>query len=151
MEKTFVILKPDAVKRNLIGKITSRFEEKGLRLLAMKLCNLTPEILKEHYSHIADKPFFPGTVKFMTSAPVVIQCWQGLDAVQVVRDMCGVTNARKALPGTIRGDMAMSIGCNLVHSSENIEIAGQEVARFFQESDFCVYQDTPAVYSEDEK
>ena len=152
MERTLVLIKPDAIQRGLVGRIITRFEEKGLRLAAIKFMSLTDEILNEHYSHLLDKPFFGGTKRFMQSTPVVAICWEGLDSVDTVRRLCGITKAREAAPGTIRGDLAMSVQANLVHASDSIETARQEVARFFNESELLSYDSalTGLVYSEDE-
>jgi len=153
MQKTLVILKPDAVQRGLIGEVTQRFEKKGLKLVAMKMIQLSEAILKDHYSHIADKPFFPGISDFMRSSPVVIQCWEGKGAVNTVREMCGITLSREAATGTIRGDLAMSIQCNVVHSSEDEGAAKEELARFFTKDDFFQYDKSEYlyVYSKDEQ
>lgn len=152
MERTLVLIKPDAVQRGLVGRIITRFEEKGLKLAAIKFMSLTDEILNEHYSHLLDKPFFGGTKRFMQSTPVVAICWEGLDSVDTVRRLCGITKAREAAPGTIRGDLAMSVQANLVHASDSIETARQEVARFFNDSELLSYNSalTGLVYSEDE-
>ena len=152
MEKTLVLVKPDAVQRGLIGRIITRFEEKGLKVTGMKLMTLSNELLKEHYSHLADKPFFPGTVKFMQATPVVAICLEGIDAVDTVRRLCGITKAREAAPGTIRGDLAMSIQANLVHASDSTETASKEVPRFFKATELFDYHSalTSSVYSEDE-
>ena len=109
MERTLVILKPCTVQRGLIGEIISRFERKGLQLVAMKMIQLTDEVLNEHYAHLSDRPFFNRIKLSMMSSPVVVCCWQGLDCVQVVRSMSGTTNGRNAQPGTIRGDFSISI------------------------------------------
>src|ERR1044071_5411652 len=152
MERTLVLIKPDAIQRGLIGRIISRFEEKGLKLTGLKLMRLTDELLNEHYSHIADKPFFPGTRRFMQLTPVIALCVEGLDCVETVRRLCGITKAREAAPGTIRGDWAMSVQANLVHASDSLETAKAEVSRFFDDSELSYYQAarTPLVYSEDE-
>lgn len=131
MERTLIIIKPDAVQRGLIGQVTDRFEKKGLKLVGMKMVRLSEEVLLEHYAHIADKPFFPGVKSFMTSAPVILQCWEGVNVVDTVRLVTGVTNAREAQPGSIRGDYAMSLQSNILHASDSIESAETEVARFF--------------------
>ena len=153
MQRTLVILKPDSVTRAITGKIISRLEEKGLKLVASKMVRLTEEQLKEHYSHLVDKPFFPGIVDFMTSAPVILQVWEGKSAVEVVRLMAGVTNSRQAQPGTIRWDFSMSIGNNVIHASEDEEAAKIEIARFFDESEIYSYQraDEDMLYSPDER
>jgi len=152
MERTLVLIKPDAIQRGLIGRIISRFEEKGLKLTGLKLMRLTDELLNEHYSHIADKPFFPGTRRFMQLTPVIALCVEGLDCVETVRRLCGITKAREAAPGTIRGDWAMSVQANLVHASDSLDTAAKEVARFFNEADLFAYDSflARAVYSEDE-
>ncbi len=152
MEKTLVLVKPDAVQRGLIGRIITRFEDKGLKLTGIKLMTLSNELLNEHYSHLADKAFFPGTVKFMQATPVVAICLEGIDAVETVRRLCGITNAREAAPGTIRGDWAMSIQANLVHASDSRETASKEVPRFFKAAELFDYHSalTGTVYSEDE-
>lgn len=152
MEKTLVLIKPDAVGRGLIGRIISRFEEKGLKLAGMKMMRLSSELLGEHYGHLADQPYFPGNVKFMQSAPVIAICLEGLDAVETVRRMCGTTKSREAAPGTIRGDWAMSVQANLVHSSDSRETAAAEVPRFFEESELFDYHSrlVSAIYSQDE-
>ena len=152
MERTLILIKPDAIQRGLIGRILTRFEEKGLKITGIKFLKLTDELLNEHYSHLADKPFFGGTKRFMQQTPVVALCLEGLDAVETVRTLCGVTKARAAAPGTIRGDFGMSIQANLVHASDSLETAGKEVARFFSDSELFEYDSalTRSIYSEDE-
>jgi len=153
IERTLIILKPDAVQRGLVGKVLSRFEERGFSISGMKMVQLTPELLREHYAHIADKPFFPGIASFMSSCPVVVAVIEGKEAVQVMRDMCGPTNARKALPGTIRGDFALSMQCNVIHASDSLESAQKEVARFFKPEELHSYSRMlhDITYSADEK
>ena len=152
MERTLVLIKPDAIQRGLVGRIVSRFEDKGLKLAGIKFMTLGDQLLNEHYSHLLDKPFFPGTRSFMQSTPVVAICWEGLDCVDTVRRLCGVTKAREAAPGTIRGDLAMSVKANLVHASDSVETAGAEVNRFFDDSELLEYASTMtgAIYSSDE-
>jgi nucleoside-diphosphate kinase len=152
MERTLILIKPDAVQRGLIGKIIARFEEKGLKIAGIKFIRLSDALLNDHYSHLADKPFFPGTKRFMQLTPVVAMCLEGLEAVDTVRALCGITKARAAAPGTIRGDWGMSIQANLVHASDSIETAGKEVSRFFDDSELFEYESalTGAIYSEDE-
>jgi len=153
MEQTLVIIKPGAVQRGLIGAVISRFEQKGLRLAGMKMIQLTDAILSEHYSHLADKPFFGRIKKSMMATPVVVCCWEGLDCVQVVRSMTGVTNSRNAAPGTIRGDFGMSMQENIIHTSDSVENAKIELARFFDTDE--IYDFQPAaqsfLYASDEK
>lgn len=139
MERTLVIIKPCALQRSLVGEIISRFERKGLKLVALKMYSFTKEKCAEHYSHLTGKPFYPIIEKSMTAAPVILCCWEGLDAVSVVREMTGATNGRKALPGTIRGDMCLSHQENIVHASDSIETAAVELARFFEEKDYFDY------------
>jgi len=152
MERTLIILKPDSVTRGITGEIISRLEKKGLKLVWSKMVLLTEDQLKEHYSHLVDKPFFKGIVEFMTSAPVILQVWEGVSAVEVVRLMAGVTNSRQAQPGTIRWDYSMSIGNNVIHASENLEAANEEVARFFDANEIYSYKraDEAMLYSPDE-
>ena len=121
MEQTLVIIKPSAVHRGLIGEVISRFEKKGLIIAGMKMMQLTDEILAEHYAHLVDRPFFPLLRDSMKLSPVIVMCVKGLDAVSVVRAMTGATNARKAEPGTIRGDFSMSGQHNIVHASDSVE------------------------------
>lgn len=129
--QTFVILKPDCVQRWLTGEITSRFEKKWCKLVASKMTVLSEDILKEHYAHIADKPFFPGVVKYMTSSPVIMQIRQWQWVVEMIRTMIWVTNPAEAAPGTIRADYAMSIWANIIHASEDAQQAWDEIKRFF--------------------
>lgn len=152
IERTLVILKPGAVQRGLIGEIITRFEHKGLTITAMKMANLTEDVLNKHYAHLTAKPFFPLIKASMMAAPVVLLCVEGIDAVRVVHDMAGSTNGRNAAFGTIRGDFSMSNQENVVHTSDSVENATEELARFFVESEYCSY--TPALrpftYSSDE-
>ena len=139
MEKTLVIIKPGAVQRALIGKITTRFEQKGLRLVGMKMMQLTDEILNEHYAHLAQKSFFASVKKSMMASPVVCCCYEGVDAVKVVRAMTGSTNGREAAPGTIRGDFAISFQENVIHASDSVENAQIELNRFFKAEEIFDY------------
>ena len=151
-ERTLVIIKPDAVVRGLAGEVLKRFERKGFRIVGMKFGHLTEDLLIEHYAHLKDKPFFPAIVKFMTSAPSIMLVIEGKNVVAAVRAMAGVTDAAEALPGTIRGDFALSIQQNVVHVSENLAAAEQEVPRFFKENELIEYDraDISAIYSVDE-
>lgn len=152
-ERTLVLIKPDAIQRGLVGEIMQRFERKGLKMIGMKMMTLDDAILREHYSHIADKPFFGGISKFMKSSPVIALCIEGLEVVQAVRLITGVTKSREAEAGSIRGDFAMSIQCNVIHSSEDIAAAEQEVPRFFDENELMKYskEEYLHVYAEDEQ
>jgi nucleoside-diphosphate kinase len=147
-----VLIKPDAIQRGLAGRILSRFEDKGLKIAGMKFLSLSDDLLNEHYSHLVDKPFFPGTKSFMQSTPVIAVCLEGLEAVDTVRGLCGITKARAAAPGTIRGDWAMSVQANLVHASDSLDTAATEVQRFFKDGELFDYQSasTATIYSEDE-
>lgn len=153
MQRTLVILKPSAMKRGLAGEIITRFERKGLIIDGIKMMQLDEAILREHYAHLVDKPFFPTLVKSMSAIPVVVICLRGVDAIAVVRSMTGATNGREAAPGTIRGDMAMSNQENIVHASSSEEDAAAELARFFNPSELFDYSplDLPAIYSADGK
>lgn len=140
MERTLILIKPDAVARGLAGVVLGRFEQKGLKLAGMKMIQLDDALLKEHYSHLADKPFFPTITEFMSRTPVIAMCLEGLEAVEVCRKLCGVTNSRQADPGTIRGDLGMSMQANLVHASDSVETAQAEVARFFKPGELFDYE-----------
>lgn len=152
MEKTLVILKPSAVVRGIMGEIISRFERKGLIIIGMKMMRLSDKLLKEHYAHLVDKPFFPSLVRSMQASPVVVLCVKGVDAVAVVRKMTGVTNGRNADTGTIRGDYSMSGQQNIVHASDTPENAEKEIRRFFDDGEITDYmpQTIAALYAEDE-
>jgi len=139
LDKTLVILKPSAVQRGLIGEIIARFEKKGLLLTGLKMVWLSDEILSEHYAHLKDKPFFQRVKDSMNVCPVIVCCWKGKDAVQVVRKLTGVTNGREALPGTIRGDFSMSMQENILHASDSPETAEVELRRFFKDDELFVY------------
>jgi nucleoside-diphosphate kinase len=153
VERTLIIIKPDAVNRSLIGDIIKRLEHKGLKIVGLKMTHLTEDILKVHYSHLADKPFFPGIQKFMMRSPSVLMVVEGLDAVRVVRMLAGETHGAKSLPGTIRGDFSMSTQANVVHASENADIAEHEVKRFFKENELFEYErvDIEFLYADDER
>ena len=153
MERTLVLIKPDALARGLVGEITTRFERKGLLLVGCKMMRLGDDVLAEHYAHLVDKPFYPRIAEFMSGLPVVAQCWEGVDAVRVVREMTGVTNSRQAAPGTIRGDLGMSLQCNVVHTSEGVDVSASEVARFFAPDELQSYEppSISVVYAADER
>jgi len=153
MEQTVVLVKPDGVQRGLIGEIVSRFERKGLKLASIKMISLTDSILDEWYAHHKDKPFFPGLKSYMKSYPVIAMLWEGIDVVSTVRTMIGITKAREATPGTIRGDFAMSQQYNLIHASENVEAAEREQGIIFNENEVFDWQkvDEAHVYLEDER
>lgn len=136
---TLVILKPDCVSRGLIGQVTQRLEHTGLKMTGSKMLNLSTEILKEHYAHIADKPFFPEVLSYMQSAPVMVQLWTGDNAVAIIRKNIGVTDPLEAKAWTIRGDYALTINHNIIHASEDEEQAANEVKRFFDDSELVSY------------
>lgn len=131
MEQTLVLVKPDGVQRGLIGEIIHRLERRGLKLIGLKLLQMSPELASAHYEAHVDRPFYAGLVTYITSGPVVALVWQGKDAIQIVRNTMGATNAGAAAPGTIRGDLAVEIGRNLVHGSDGSESATREVSLFF--------------------
>lgn len=133
MERTLILLKPDAVQRGLVGQILARFEHKGLKIVAMKLMQITPELAARHYEAHKDRKFYPGLVKFMTSSPVVALALEGIDAIRICRTMMGATFGADAAPGTIRGDFGVSRSYNLVHGSDSPEAAARELGLFFPE------------------
>ena len=139
MERTLVLLKPDAVQRGLVGELVSRLEAKGLKLVAMKLIAVDREMANRHYGEHAGKPFFDGLVDFITSSPVVAIVAEGDNAVEAVRRLMGATNPLEAAPGTVRGDLAMSIGMNLVHGSDSLESAAREIDLFFSAEEILSY------------
>lgn len=139
MEKTLILLKPCTVQRGLIGEIIHRFERKGLRIMGLKMMQLDENLLNEHYAHLADRPFFQWVKNSMMAAPVVAMCVEGKDAVEVVRNITGATNGRKAAPGTIRGDYSMSGQENIVHASDSPENAEIELRRFFKDEEIFDY------------
>ena len=152
MEKTLVILKPCTIQRGLIGEIISRFEKKGLILCGMKMIWLTDDLLSEHYAHLREKSFFQRVKDAMAVCPVIVCCWKGVDAVQVVHTLAGATNGRNAAPGTIRGDYSMSVQENIVHASDSLETAEIELKRFFNEDELFDYKMNyfPSLYANDE-
>ncbi len=142
MERSLILLKPDCVQRRLMGQVISRFEEKGMNIVAMKMLQVTPELARQHYAEHVSKPFYPGLEAFITGAPVVAMIIQGLEAIRVVRDMLGATNGLKAAAGTIRGDLSSSRQMNLVHASDGPEAAEREIALYFSAEEICDYEPT---------
>ena len=140
MEKTLILIKPNAIQRGIMGDIVTRFERKALRIAGMKMMFLTDEILAEHYAHLVERPFYPYLKASMQAGPVIAMCLEGAEAVETVRQMVGVTNSRKALPGTIRGDFSMSGEQNVVHASDSVENAQIEIARFFKDCELFDYK-----------
>ena len=139
METTLIILKPDSVQRGLAGEILSRFERKGLRIVAMKMMRVPRELAEKHYAEHKDRPFYPGLIEFVTGSPVVVLAIQGVGAIAVCRKLIGATNGQKAEPGTIRGDFGMSGGNNLIHGSDSPESAQRELALWFNDAELLDY------------
>src|SRR3989338_7355304 len=134
MEQTVVLLKPDALQRGLVGEIIHRFERKGLKLVALKMMDVSDAILEEHYAHHKDKPFFLQLKEFMSSSPLVCMILEGKDAVSVVRKMAGTTSGREADLGSVRGDFSMSTSTNIIHVSDSEASAKEEIVRFFDKA-----------------
>lgn len=130
-QRTLVLIKPDALQRGLTGEILARLERRGLRIVALRLLHMDEGMARRHYAAHEGKAFFPGLVRFITSAPLVAMVLEGDDAVEVVRQTMGATDPRQAAPGTVRGDLAVDIGRNLVHGSDSPEAAAREIALFF--------------------
>ncbi len=142
MERSLILLKPDCVQRRLMGKILSRFEDKGLNVIAMKMMRVTPELAKQHYAEHVEKPFYPGLEEFITGAPVLAMVLEGLEVIRVVREMLGATSGLKAASGTIRGDYSASRQMNLVHASDGPEAAQREMELYFTPDEICGYEPT---------
>lgn len=153
MERTLIIIKPDALQRNLLGEIIGRFERKGLKIIGMKMERISDLQIDEHYSHHKDKPFFDALKRFMQSTPVVLLVLEGLEAVETVRLITGATKGRAADAGTIRGDLAMSTQANIVHASDSAQNAQAEIKRFFKLTELHEYakMDFKWIYSVDER
>ncbi len=139
METTLIILKPDAVQRGLTGRIISRFEDKGLQIVGMKMMQISPELAQRHYEAHKGKPFYEGLVRFMTSSPVVVLAVRGVGAIAISRAMMGATFGSKAAPGTIRGDFGVSNSFNLIHGSDSPEAAERELNLFFAPGEILEY------------
>jgi nucleoside-diphosphate kinase len=150
-ERSLIIIKPDAVQRSLVGEIITRFERKGLKIIGMKMMHLKDTLLKEHYAHVADKPFYPRIERFMMSAPVIVMAVAGIKAVEAIRTIVGPTKGYEALGGTIRGDYALSMQSNVVHASDSVENGATEIKRFFEEHEIVEYEkvDTKFIFSDD--
>lgn len=152
MEKTLILIKPDALQRGLVGEIVHRFERKGLILIGMKMVSLDDPILDEWYAHHKEKSFFNELKKYMKSTPVVAMVWEGLDAISTVRKLVGITKGREAEGGSIRGDFGMSGQLNLIHASDSKEAAEKEMSLIFKDKELFDYQ-TPIrqlIYGQDE-
>lgn len=139
-EQTLLLIKPDGIQRGLIGKIVSRFESKGLKIVGMKMFQMSKELSKEHYAHLTDKPFYPDLEKFVTEHPMIAVVVEGKQAVETVRLIVGPTNATKAPGGTIRGDFSNSTSRNVIHASDSKETAEKEVRRFFKQEELFHYK-----------
>lgn len=139
MERTLIILKPDALQRGLVGEILGRLERKGLKMLGIKMMRLDSALLQAHYAHLTDKPFYKGIEEFMQSAPVVIMAWEGFECIDSVRLLVGATNPRLADAGTIRGDLAIGQGRNLIHASDSKQSGEEEISRFFKTDELLAY------------
>lgn len=139
MERTLILLKPDCVSKGLCGRVISRFEEGGFKIRGCKMIHLDKALLKDHYAHIADKPFYPEVEKFMGSTPVLALVLEGDNIVSQIRDMLGPTDSRKAAKGTIRGDMGVDMMVNIAHASDSPDTAKAEVRRFFAEAELFSY------------
>ncbi len=140
MEQTLVLLKPDSIQRALAGEVISRLERRGLKFVAMKLMKVSEELANRHYGEHVGKPFFDGLVKFITSSPIVAMVVEGENAVEVVRNTVGATNPTQAAAGTIRGDLGLTIGMNLIHASDSLESSKREIDIFFQADEIVDYE-----------
>lgn len=145
-QRTLVLIKPDALQRELAGEVLCRFERKGLKIVGMKLTHLNDETLEEHYGHLADKPFFPDLKKFMMQTPVVAVVLEGIEVIDEVRKIVGSTNPRKADAGTIRADLSMNVPSNMVHASDSPEAAETEIKRFFKPEEIFEYAKFTDIY-----
>jgi nucleoside-diphosphate kinase len=140
MERTLIIFKPDAMNRNLVGRILTRFEDKGLRIAALKLQKSPRSQVEKHYAVHKERPFYGSLVEFMTSSPVILAVLEGPEAIAIVRNLLGATNGRKASPGTIRGDFGLDQQYNLVHASDGPETAREEIELFFKPEEIVSYE-----------
>ena len=140
MERTFIMVKPDGVQRNLIGEIVTRFEKKGFQLVGAKLMSVSQGLAEEHYGEHKERPFFGELVGFITSSPVFAMVWEGDNVIATARNMMGKTNPADAAPGTIRGDYGISVGMNIIHGSDSAESAQREINLWFNESDLSSYE-----------
>jgi nucleoside-diphosphate kinase len=149
-ERSLIIIKPDAIQRNLAGEIIARFEKKGFKIIGMKMLKAEDALLEEHYSHLADKPFFTGIKKFMQHSPVIAMAVEGYGAIDAIRIIVGPTKGYEADAGSIRGDYTMSIQSNVVHASDSVENGQTEVARFFNNDEIFKYNklDEMMIYSD---
>jgi len=142
MQRTLVLVKPDGVQRGLVGAIVARLERRGLKLIGLKMMRISADVAARHYAEHQGKPFFDGLIAFITSGPVVAMIWEGREAVTVVRSLMGATDPLKASPGTIRGDLALDLGMNLIHGSDSSGRAETEIALFFEGRELHDYDRT---------
>lgn len=142
MERTYLMVKPDGVQRNLIGEIVSRFEKKGFQLVGAKLMIIPTELAEQHYGEHKERPFFKELVSFITSGPVFAMVWEGENVIATARQMMGATNPKDSAPGTIRGDFAATVGKNIIHGSDSLESATREIGLFFNEEELTSYTKT---------
>lgn len=140
METTLLFVKPDGVQRGLVGRIVSRFEDKGLQLVGLKMMRLTEDLARRHYAVHEGKPFFPGLLRYVTSGPIVVMAWRGLRAIEVCRKLMGATFGHEAEPGTIRGDFGISGSFNLIHGSDAPASADKELALYFRPEELCSWE-----------
>ncbi len=147
-ERTFVMAKPDAVQRGLVGEIVSRIEDRGLKLVAGKFMHIDKELAHEHYGEHKGKPFFEGLVEFITSGPVFAMVWEGADATRQIRQMMGATDPAEAAPGTIRGDLGLDLGHNVIHGSDHEDPGAneREIALFFDEQELIDWERTADIW-----
>ena len=142
MERTFIMIKPDGVQRNLIGEIIKRFENKGFTLVGLKMVSVSQELAEKHYDIHKERPFFGSLVEFIISSPVVAMVWEGEGVVASARKIIGATNPLTSEPGTIRGDFGIDVGRNLIHGSDAIETANKEISLWFKEDELCSWEKT---------
>lgn len=148
MEKTFIMVKPDGVQRNVIGEVVKRFEQKGFKLVGAKLMQVSQELAETHYGEHKERPFFGELVDFITSGPVFAMVWEGENVISTARTMIGATNPQEANPGSIRGDFGVTVGKNIIHGSDSKESAEREINLFFKEDELIAYdkQDYDWIY-----
>ncbi|MGD0588232.1 MAG: nucleoside-diphosphate kinase [Thermoplasmata archaeon] len=139
VERTFALVKPDGVRRGLVGEIVTRFEQKGLKVVAAKMLRVAPELAQRHYAEHQGKPFYPALIQHITSGPVLALALEGRSAIAVVRLLTGATNPQTAAPGTIRGDLALGMTPNLIHASDSAESAARELALYFTADEYAAY------------
>merc|ERR1711979_114659 len=143
-ERTFIAIKPDGVQRGLVGEIIKRFEQKGFKLVAIKMVQPGKAHLEEHYADLASRPFFAGLVDYMNSGPIVAMVWEGMNVVKMGRMMLGETNPQASLPGSIRGDFSIVVGRNICHGSDAVESANHEIGLWFKPEELMTYESCTA-------